>query len=501
MSPPPTMPDSAGAPPRSLLACLRSERGAAVPMVMLLTVAILAVAGAATLGGINTQRGTVRDQDVKLAIAAADAGVQAAILRQNQGDDLASDTTPCVVEGTGALTAVAASTDGWCPAQTGDVANASFSYRVFPADYAAVGQSRQVEVVATGTSDTVSRRVSVTAIAPTGVDVFGRFGVIGDESVTIDGSAIVNGLLDDSAVASNEDIILRGNSGLQTAQLCAHAQPGNDGEFIINDGTGFLPDEQCLNPPFTFDNQPGFFPISPADQGTVAETGNNNNEALETPAVYVGILAGNAWDPDDRALSLTGVSVLTMPGGDFSLCTLELSGASTLIVPGSAQARLFFDSPESCGLNDGNDLNPGNGVVDQVRVTGASGIVSVGLLPLPDDLDSIVDPPNIQLFLLGSDDVETGVHFAPTGGLQHQFTVWAPRSAVTLSGVAVYTGAVAGKTVMIGDDGSGAADAPVFTLDPHAANLNAATVAIYHRSRYVECSGATPPGGLPNERC
>ncbi len=501
MSPPSTTPDEPPTGCAALRARVRSERGAAVPITMLLTVAILAVAGVATLGAVNAQRGTVRDQDVKLAIAAADAGVEAAILRQNQGDDLASSSSPCIVEGTGALAAAAAAPDGWCPAQTGGVGGASYTYRVLPADYASPGaSSRQIEVVSTGTSDTVSRRISVTAIAPTGVSLFGRFGAIGDDRVTIDGAAIVNGLLNDSAVASNEDIVLRGEGGLQAAQLCAHAQPGHDGEFLINDGTGFLPDEQCLDPPFSFDNRPGFFPISPADQGTVAEEGNNNNDALEASLAYVGILAGDAWDPDARALSLSGGSILTMPGGDFSFCTLEMGGSSTLIVPGSAQARVFFDSPESCGLDDTNDLSPGNGVIDQIRVTGASSIVSVGLLPLPDDLGDIVDPPNIQFFVLGSDEVETSVYFAPTGGLQHQFTVWAPRSAVILSGVALYTGAVAGRTVLIGDDGIGAADAPVFTLDPHAANLDAGLITIYHRSRYVECSAASPPT-VPNDRC
>src|SRR5687767_11570537 len=246
-----TMPDSVAA--RSLRVRLRSERGAAVPITMLITAAVLAIAGAATLGSINAQRGTVRDQDVKLAIAAADAGVQAAILRQNQGDDLATSATPCIVGGGSALTAVATSGDGWCPEQTGEVADASYAYRVLPADYASVGESRQIEVVSTGTSDSVSRRVSVTAQANTGVGLFGRFGAIGDDLVTVSGSAIVNGLLDDSAVASNEDIVLRDDGGLETAQLCAHAQPGHDGEFAINDGSGFAPDEQCLNPPFVFD--------------------------------------------------------------------------------------------------------------------------------------------------------------------------------------------------------------------------------------------------------
>jgi hypothetical protein len=61
---------------------------------------------------------------------------------------------------------------------------------------------------------------------------------------------------------------------------------------------------------------------------------------------------------------------------------------------------------------------------------------------------------------------------------------------------------VAGRTVLIGDDGQGAADAPVFNFDPHAANTRAATIPLYHRSRYVECQGGNPPSGAaPNARC
>ena len=117
---------------------VRSQRGMAVPMVMLLTVAILALAGSAILATINSQRSTVRDQDTKLATAAADAGIQAAIERQNKGDRLTSNSTPCVVVQGGGLAAVPKAADGWCPIQPASgpaqVGTASYQYRILPPD-------------------------------------------------------------------------------------------------------------------------------------------------------------------------------------------------------------------------------------------------------------------------------------------------------------------------------------------------------------------------------
>jgi hypothetical protein len=487
-------------PRRARIRCLRvglaSESGFALPATMLFIFAVLGLAGAAVLSSIASQHGTVRDQKLKTTIAAADAGSQTAIFRQNRGDSLLSTAQPCVSGGGSALTAVAKSADGWCPAVTGSVGGASWSYRVLPP--AAIGGSvevKQIQIVSTGTYSGVSRRIAVTAQEQTGNHLFqgGNFAAVGDLSATVEGNAIVNGLLSSTAIASNRDVTLR-TSSADLAQLCANVQHGTGYDLKLTTGAGSVLGNQCLNPPFSFTNTSGTFPMAPVDQGTVSSSNQNAN--IGGSGLYVHVGTTDTVPPDSgRVLKLSGASVLTLQGGNYSLCRLEMSGSSTIIAPYKSRVNIFFDSPESCGLTDASD-GVTDGKITQMKVTGASSIVSVGLLPLSSNLSSIVDPPDIGFFFLGSDDAakSTAVDIQPTAGLGDQFVVWAPRSAVTIGGNAVYYGAFAGQTLDIKGDA-------VVNFDPHASNLSAKTIAIYHATRYVECTGGTSPTSSPNGAC
>src|SRR5688572_2186024 len=109
----------------------RSERGFALPTVLMVIVAGLGLSGAAVAASIQTQGGSVRDEDSKDALAAADAGVQIALYRQNK--IATSSILPCVVLGSGTdLVPGTALADGWCPAWTGTVGGRSYTYRVKP---------------------------------------------------------------------------------------------------------------------------------------------------------------------------------------------------------------------------------------------------------------------------------------------------------------------------------------------------------------------------------
>jgi hypothetical protein len=482
--------------PRAARGLIRSERGIAVPMVMLLTVAILALAGSAIVATINSQRTTERDQDTKLATAAADAGVQAAIERQNKGDRLTSDASPCVVVQGGGLVAAAKAADGWCPVQpatgSASVGTASYRYRLLPPDSIDDPPiQKQIEVVSVGTSDGVSRRVSVTALAPTGEPLFPfGFAALSDEPMTVTDQTILNALLEPGvSTGSNEDIVLRDPSGLETAELCADTQVGFGHEFIVNPSPG--PDTQCFNPPFTWASSQGFLPLSPADQRDVATTNDNGRLGLGGGDAVLAVGVGSPpydWNSATRVLELSGTTVLTLGGSDYSLCRLELSGASTLIVPRAAATRIWFDDPVACGLAPGEP---------QMRVTGASSIVSAGLIPI--DPDTLLDPPNIAFLFLGSDVQDNPIEIQPDGGLEHQFVIWAPRSEVTVGddglSAGVFTGAVAAKKLTF-------KGRTTFNLDPHAANLSTSLIPIYHRSRYVQCAGgAFPATGAPNQKC
>jgi hypothetical protein len=448
--------------PRKLRELIRLEGGMAVPTVLAVILVGLGLAGSAALAVINAQRGSVQDQDRKLAIAAADAGVYQALLRQNR--ILTTDTGPCLIAGAlGDLGTGTPLADGWCAGHTGTVGSTSFAYRVSPTvivdpDPGQPGGQvrRRVEIVSTGTSDNIARRVEVTASAATGEDVFGGFGAVGLDGVSVGGEADVGTTDAPIFTGSNEDIVLEENG-----TLCGDAQHGVGDDLVIDNNatwcTGGIESE-------------GFVGLPPPDQGD-APTDNSNDRLFSLDPK-----TGNArWDAATRTLTLKGSATVTLGGFEkpYSFCRLVLEGSSTLYVAQplnpSDRVTVFFDSPENCpGLPQGNE---------QLTVTGSSQIVSTG-----------ADPTDAAFYFVGSDSLPTTINLAGTGNVLNEFVLYAPRTDIIVVGTATYVGAMVGKTLefngtvqMLSDESISDLDIPVLT--------------VYHRDRYVECTGATatPP--------
>jgi Tfp pilus assembly protein PilX len=108
----------------------RSQSGFALPTVLMVTIIGIGFSAAAITASVSTQSASVRDQDSKVALAAADAGLQEALLRQNKV--ATNSTNKCVVNQGGTLVPGAAAADGWCPALTCSVGDAGFSYLATP---------------------------------------------------------------------------------------------------------------------------------------------------------------------------------------------------------------------------------------------------------------------------------------------------------------------------------------------------------------------------------
>lgn len=74
---------------------MRSDPGFSVPVALIMVIVGLGLASAAIMASISAQTGSSRDQQSKNALAAADAGAQLALYRQ---DKIATtDTAKCVV--------------------------------------------------------------------------------------------------------------------------------------------------------------------------------------------------------------------------------------------------------------------------------------------------------------------------------------------------------------------------------------------------------------------
>src|ERR1044072_8039504 len=130
---------------------LASERGFAVPTVLLMTVAALGIASVGVMASIDSQGGIVRDQGSKTALSVAESGVDQALLYYNRG------VAPCTPAVAGA----------WCGPVTGMSVNGggvSYWARLGSGDDCEVGNEVEcVEIVSLGTVDGGARRVGAVA--------------------------------------------------------------------------------------------------------------------------------------------------------------------------------------------------------------------------------------------------------------------------------------------------------------------------------------------------
>lgn len=422
----------------------------AVPVVLTVIILGLGLGSAAIMSSIGVQSGSSRDSDSKSALAAADAGMDVAIYRQNT--TRTSATQPCVINSGGTLAPGAAAADGWCPEFTGTVGDSSYSYRVSPwastGTPATGGVRRNMEVVAIGAHDGVSRRLNVGAIARDGAGIFGGFGAVGVDRITISGSAEIGNAANETGVATNGDIY---NDGT----LCGDAQVGVGREFF-NDG------DWCEG----YSEGEGMLTLPPVDASNVW-TSNSNGRFFGQDAKSGSV----SWDATSRTLNMGGNSTLTLGGINYSLCKLEMAGGSNLIVAQGASVNIFFHSPEQCGLT-GDPVN-------QLSMTGNPHLGPTSL-----------NPGDMRLLFVGSDTIATSATLDgnPSAG-GSDFTLYAPRTDVTLQGDPTYRGAVVGKTLSVIGNAK-------LLGHPGSLNSNIPVVIRYDRDRYVECTGAaaqSPP--------
>lgn len=458
----------------------------AVPSVLVLIGVGLAFAAAGAVAATTALRGSSRDHDSKAALAAADAGANLALFRQNQV--ATSDTLFCVVESLSQLLVSQGPLgDGWCSQQSGQVGDASYTYRtkVDPAVQVTVsGQpvtvTRRISVVSTGTADGVTRRVKETALAPTGEALFGNAGTMGVDSVTIGGSANVSLASGASlgGVGTNGDILVQ-DSGL----LCGSAMYGY-GHGIDFEGSG----SQCP----AFQNSEAQFnlgaPVPPSsDENTRIVNANTLGNDTLSPASALTNVNRFQFNSSTRVLSLKSNTTLTLGGGTYRLCSLSLSGNSSLVIASQASTRIYILGPDDplCNITDGGagDLDgAANGTITQLAMTGNTSIASTSN-----------DSTDAAILMVGSGSVSTRASL--TGNAkQNEFVLYAPRTDIAATGNSTYVGALAGKTLSL--SGSVSVEIPGTATD-----FDAEVVTRYERERFVECSATVPSGGEPDANC
>ena len=162
---------------------------------------------------------------------------------------------------------------------------------------------------------------------------------------------------------------------------------------------------------------------------------------------------------------MTGNSALTLGGANYGICRLLMSGNSNLYIASGAVTRLWFDSPENCGLAAGST---------QLSMTGNSQIsVTSG------------DAGDAGLMFVGSSTVPSTVELAGNGRA-NELMLYAPRSDVVISGNGNYVGAIAGRSLVNSGNGTIRGDSSVLDFEVGVQTA-------YRPERFVECVGASAP--------
>lgn len=432
-----------------------SERGSA----MVVAMAVLMIS--LMLGGVAVERGAVlggvtqRDVQGKRALQAADAGLRAAIDRLNSMAIERQTTYPCVGwDGTQyVLTDADPAMSGWCPEITEVLADGTgYRYRVSvaaPSSGSDLQVLRTRTVISTGTSAGRQRRVSTQVAALMGTSLFGANGVISLEDLTIGQNTSVEG-----NVLSNGNITLDNN-----ATLCGTPYYGPGKDFIQNNNATL-----CAGNTAT--EAPDKLVLSPLEAGNLATQNDNGRICGLDPC------NGNVgWDATTRRLTLSNNATLTLGGNLYFFCGLELYNSSQLIIapqdPTKA-VRIYIDDPANCGGTGGSVVKDQSAAI----------------------VNQFAKPTALQLYVLGSDKVDTSVAFSNNSSgngrsTAPRMTIYAPRSTVTLGNYTNFTGAIAAKKVEIGQRSS-----ITYSLDAGELQTENTVFPLYRSRQYREC--ATP---------
>jgi type II secretory pathway pseudopilin PulG len=442
---------------------LVAEDGFAVPTVFLAILAAFGLASAAVVSSINAQRGTVRDQETKAALATAEAGIANAMLRYNR---ISSEDAACApVGGTGA------GAGGWCPVEvSGDVDRGDFTYWVRPTP-------TELEVVALGAVDGTVRRVNAVAASAQGskqgLNPFIDAGVIGLDGIHLNSNAHIK-----ADVATNGNIGLDANSGLEC-----------EGGAQVGKGKGISPDNGGT---ITCDLVEGSVTLPPVNAGAVA-TENSNHRICNLDPLTPTKKCDQSWFPAESRLSLNPGTALTLgaAGGEFNyfFCQITLNSNSYLYIAGGAKVKIYLgNEDDGCqswqvqsplNLNSNSHIEPtGTGAADLAILVSGPGENA------PSWLESrIAINSNTTLF-----------------DCEQSFVLYAPDTYLTVNSNTTICGGVAMKGIIVNSNSA-------LTVDNTGSDFELPETESqyflgYGTPEFVECTSVVPgPTESPDSGC
>lgn len=430
---------------------LGDDDGVAMYLVMMVMMVLLTLGAALSIGGHQSSLAVSNDELGVRALQAAEAGAQSAVHRLNMQQPSPSQCIRSTIT-------VPQSGSTWCaPTNAETVAsNASYIYQTsVEAPGSCTGSAfgtGTVErcVVATGSAGGVTRRVVQRVVSSSGSNPFPTNGVLGKDGVTITNNTTLL-----ARVGTNGTFSM-GNgssvSGTVTLWTNAPAPSGYSGPVTRTPTQFVLAPPNMLNPSTLLDSK------TSNDNGRLLAGGGDS--CIGGSGTGGTCYTNTAGSP--RTLSLGNQGSVTLGGGVYNFCQLNLGQGAALNVAPTAKVLIYIDSPDRLP-------NPG-------CVAGQGGITAGNNAIFSNPSG---DPTALQIVIYGSTaypslEIPNNTALAAA--------IYAPNTNVSFKNNGSFTGGITAKTVTLKNNA---------TWDARLAGFRFATTLVYYRGAWRQCPTRT----------
>ncbi len=461
---------------------LKAQDGIALPVAIMVLFIIGALTAAAVTVSVQNNSSTQRDDNAKAALAAAEAGLQAADFRL---DMLHPEESGKYCIGQSAVEVAGAT--GYCQAVTQETGNkAKYTYwtsEALSTTASCVGQAitsqeaiSQRCLVAEGEAGGVRKRVSERVAAFTATPLFHIHGVTGLKKIVLSNNGHIKG-----GAGSNGKIYVENN-----AEVTEGAELGPSGETLVGKNgviKGTVYKRTTSEGPLTLSSkEPGSSVKNCVIvEGKVVE---GNYDCYITHYInYVKNKEAKPVEPYDQAekvgfneetrkLKMENNALLVLKEGTYNFCSFEAQNNATIEIAANAKVVIYIDS-----ANDPNSKCPSSGS-DVFKIWNNATIVNPSH-----------NPAALQIYVY---DGSGGTVYLKNNAELYAM-LYAPFSKVNVENNGTVHGAIAGSEVELGNNMN-------FEWDDHQEPPQIGTVSSYYRSAWGEC---TPEhgSGSPETGC
>ncbi|MGH2878183.1 MAG: DUF7305 domain-containing protein [Solirubrobacteraceae bacterium] len=447
---------------------MTAQDGVAMAVAVMVLFVVLTLATAAVTASLRTNSTTQRDNNVKAALAAAEAGLQTASYRLNM---LHPEEKNKYCVGQSAVEVASAST-GYCKEVKEEFGNKS-SYAYWTSEAlgetgTCVGQSIKSQitliqrcVVAEGTVNGIKRRVAQRVAAFIAKPIFPVAGVTGLKKVTLENNSIVKG-----SAGSNGKVTIKNNA--EVSEACVL---GPSGEAS--------PESSCKGKVARRSTAEGPITLGSVETGTSVNkcviekevVVSGNSDCLITHYLnYVKNKEAKPVSPYDtaekvefseetRKLSMSNNAHLILKEGTYNFCSFEAQNNAIVELAAQAKVVIYIDSAK-----DLNSKCPsaGSGVF---KIWNNSEIINPSK-----------DPTALIIYVYDGSGGEVFIK----NNAELYATIDAPLSKVKVENNGTVHGAIAANEVELGNNFN-------FEWDERDGKLETGTVGNYYRSSWSEC--------------